>query len=122
MTKSHQSNQPSVLNPRSSLKSSVLSPQSSISPSRWLITGGCGFIGLNLVKNLIEEGGHYIRIVDNLSVGTREDLMEVCKFTELDPSSLSHKSSVLSPDGSHSSSVELVVADILDAELALEIS
>jgi UDP-glucose 4-epimerase len=32
----------------------------------WLITGGCGFIGTALVKNLIEEGGHFIRIIDNL--------------------------------------------------------
>ena len=48
----------------------------------WLITGGCGFIGTNLVKNLVEEGGHFIRIVDNLSVGTREDLALVCHFTE----------------------------------------
>jgi UDP-glucose 4-epimerase len=54
----------------------------------WLITGGCGFIGLNLIKNLTEEGGHYIRIVDNLSVGSREDLSEICSFKELDPKTL----------------------------------
>ena len=49
----------------------------------WLITGGCGFIGRNLIKNLVDEGGHYIRIVDNLSVGTKSDLLQVCSFNEL---------------------------------------
>ena len=52
---------------------------------KWLITGGCGFIGRNLVKNLVDEGGHYIRIVDNLSAGTRENLTDVCAFIEYDP-------------------------------------
>ena len=45
---------------------------------KWLITGGCGFIGTNLVKKLVEEGGHFIRVLDNLSVGTRQDLERVC--------------------------------------------
>lgn len=37
---------------------------------KWLITGGCGFIGSTLVHSLLREGGHAIRIVDNLSVGS----------------------------------------------------
>ena len=61
----------------------------------WLITGGCGFIGTSLIKALIKEGGHAIRVVDNLSVGTRDDLARACNFTELDPTSLSPQSSVL---------------------------
>ena len=100
------------------------STSSLLTPHRWLITGGCGFIGLNLVKSLV----NYIRIVDNLSVGTREDLSKVCKFTELNPKTLNLQSSNLktqnSPEppalGSHSSAVELIAADILDAELALK--
>ena len=88
-----------------STQSSALSPQSSDKPTRWLITGGCGFIGNNLVKNLVEEGGHLIRIIDNLSVGTREDLSRVCRFTEVDSNSLT-------------SEVQLIVGDILDADLA----
>src|SRR5215211_2794273 len=40
----------------------------------WLVTGGCGFIGTALIRSLMEEGGHTVRVVDNLSVGTREDL------------------------------------------------
>lgn len=48
----------------------------------YLVTGGCGFIGTNLIKNLIEEGGNKIRIVDNLCVGSREQLLQVCTFSE----------------------------------------
>jgi UDP-glucose 4-epimerase len=39
-----------------------------------LITGGCGFIGLNLIGYLAKCGCSSLRIMDNLSVGTREDL------------------------------------------------
>ena len=95
-------------------QSSPLSPQSSI-PSRWLITGGCGFIGLNLIKSLIDEGGHYIRIIDNLTVGSREDLSAICKFTDRSP-----QSSFLSPDSSLATQVDLIIGDILDADLALK--
>jgi UDP-glucose 4-epimerase len=112
--------------------SSLLTPHSSPKPLiRWLITGGCGFIGLNLVKNLIEEGGHYIRIVDDLSVGTREDLSQVCNFTEINPKSLNSQSfstasNQTKPDALRSglcampAEVDLIVADILDAEFALK--
>jgi len=73
----------------------------------WLITGGCGFIGTALIRSLIEEGGHGVRVVDNLAVGDREDLASVCEFTEG------------SGEGPISPGVELVVGDILDEELAL---
>jgi len=55
----------------------------------------------------MEEGGHGVRVVDNLVVGTREDLASVCEFTEG------------SGEGPISPGVELVVGDILDEELAL---
>jgi UDP-glucose 4-epimerase len=77
----------------------------------WLITGGCGFIGTSLVKNLVSEGGHLIRVIDNLSVGTRENLTRVCKFTEKDLDTLGSDTFQLSP-------VELIVGDILDEDLA----
>jgi UDP-glucose 4-epimerase len=51
----------------------------------WLVTGGCGFIGVALVQSLGDEGGHTVRIVDNLRVGTREDLRAVCEFVEASP-------------------------------------
>lgn len=61
---------------------------------QWLITGGCGFIGINVIKKLIEEEGHFIRVLDNLSVGTRDDLARVCEFTELSVDNLSAPSSI----------------------------
>jgi len=44
---------------------------------KWLITGGCGFIGTNLGRRLVEEGGHFIKVLDNLSIGTRQDIERV---------------------------------------------
>lgn len=78
---------------------------------RWLITGGCGFIGRNLVSRLLLEQNYFIRIVDNLKVGSKEDLREVCDFVEV------ASDNVATPTDLHPG-VELIVADILDAELA----
>jgi UDP-glucose 4-epimerase len=80
---------------------------------RWLITGGCGFIGRSLIQELTAEGGHSIRVVDNLSVGSRADLAEVARFTESPTEGLASLSE------RPGEAVELVVGDILDADLAL---
>lgn len=37
-------------------------------PGRYIVTGGCGFIGSNLVKRLVREGNEVV-IIDNLSTG-----------------------------------------------------
>ena len=43
-----------------------------------LVTGGCGFIGVNLVGELIRRGSFsLLRIVDNLSVGSRSAMEEM---------------------------------------------
>jgi len=78
----------------------------------FLITGGCGFIGCNLVKELCKNNDNNIRIIDNLLIGTREDLNSVTEYREYDSKSFSDM-----PNG-----VELIVGDILDAALALKIS
>jgi len=39
----------------------------------YLVTGGCGFIGVNLVSRLVQGGGR-VRVLDNLSLGRREDV------------------------------------------------
>ncbi len=39
----------------------------------YLVTGGCGFIGVNLTSRLAAQGNR-IRILDNLSLGKREDV------------------------------------------------
>ena len=38
---------------------------------RWLITGGCGFIGRNLIRRLARDPGAVFRIVDDLSTEAR---------------------------------------------------
>lgn len=78
----------------------------------WLITGGCGFIGTSLIKRLQAEGGHNIRVIDNLTTGTRDDLAGVSSFHEVAADRL----------GDNPSGVELVVGDILDEELALDVT
>ena len=78
----------------------------------WLITGGCGFLGTAFVRSLVEEGGHAVRVVDDLSVGEREDLEAVCRYVERAPEDLDAFPASGEP-------VELVVGDILDERLAL---
>ncbi len=58
---------------------------------RYLVTGGCGFIGSHIVEALVLEG-HRVRVLDNLSSG-----------------SLSNLSHIRGP-------VEIVIGDIRDAE------
>ncbi len=60
---------------------------------RVLVTGGAGFIGSHLVRRLVEEGDD-VRVLDDLSTGKRENLLEVADSVELvegdlrDPSAL----------------------------------
>jgi len=115
-----------------------------------LVTGGCGFIGVNLIRRLMDVGdGHRIRVIDNLTVGKREDLAAVCTFSEVDQTvkpeirnpnletnskfrctnkqepDQSTKNSIRKADpssvhGPRSSEVELVVGDIRDEDLAVK--
>lgn len=48
--------------------------QTDISKSTFLVTGGAGFIGSNIVEYLIHHGAGSIRILDNLSEGKRENI------------------------------------------------
>jgi len=45
--------------------------------TRFLVTGGAGFIGSNLVKKLVEDGHQEVRVIDNLSTGKSENLAPV---------------------------------------------
>ncbi len=76
-------------------------------PANWLVTGGCGFIGAALVARLAAAGCN-LRVVDNLSVGSREAL-PVGPWRAIEPA-----------DGTPDwHSHELMVADIRDADAAL---
>ncbi len=45
-------------------------------PSRWLVTGGSGFIGSNITRTLLRLGQH-VTVLDNLSTGDRKNLTHV---------------------------------------------
>lgn len=73
----------------------------------WLITGGCGFIGRNLISHLLNTPSEIkIRILDNLSVGSKEELAEITQF-EIMKSGDPHPESGLP---------QLLVGDITDKQ------
>ena len=73
----------------------------------WLITGGCGFIGISLISKILNSHpDSNIRILDNLSVGQEKDLASVTPYVKKEIHSLAR------PD-----KVELVVGDIKDPEV-----
>lgn len=71
-------------------------------------------MGTALIQPLTEDGAT-IRVVDNLCVGTREDLATACRFTETPAGEVGPM-----PSNPGTPSVELVEGDILDEKLALE--
>lgn len=80
--------------------------------SHWLITGGCGFLGTALIHRLVKLEGHAVRVLDNLTTGSPNDLRQVACFHELSGNE------IVGPP----TDVELVVGDILDDELALKVT
>jgi len=78
--------------------------------SNWLITGGCGFIGSSLIQELVASDQKInIRVLDNLSVGTKEDLSGACEFQEVTSEDM----------GSSPKGIELFVGDICDEQTCL---
>jgi UDP-glucose 4-epimerase len=76
----------------------------------WLITGGCGFIGSSLIKALVaNEPDVNIRVLDDLSVGSKEDLAEVSGYREVTLQQLD-----TGPIG-----VELLIGDICEEHTCL---
>lgn len=79
--------------------------------SKWLITGGCGFVGVTLIKQLLADNPNVaIRVVDNQTGGNQSDLERVAEVRTLDGDI---------PPMSEAG-VELVTADIRDAEAAMQ--
>lgn len=61
--------------------------------STLLVTGGAGFIGSNLTIALVEQG-HRVKVLDNLSTGSFENLQPVLKDIELQVGDLRNLSDV----------------------------
>ncbi|MDP3901437.1 MAG: NAD-dependent epimerase/dehydratase family protein [bacterium] len=58
------------------------------SSKRYLVTGGAGFIGSNLVDALIKDG-HKVLVIDDLSTGKKENLSPRAEFYQKDIRQLS---------------------------------
>ena len=43
---------------------------------KYIVTGGAGFIGSNIVKKLVARGDH-VTVIDNLNTGKEENLVSV---------------------------------------------
>lgn len=77
---------------------------------RWAITGGCGFIGRALIESLIQENGHKIRVLDDLSVGKLADLK---KIAQVERKHIDSKSG----DGWSINHIELFTGSICDNQI-----
>lgn len=55
-----------------------------LSRQAFLVTGGAGFIGSNIVEYLVRFGAGRIRILDNLSTGNRENIMPFLEYAGLE--------------------------------------
>jgi UDP-glucose 4-epimerase len=76
-----------------------------------LITGGCGFIGCNLVRSVLALDDNKIMIIDNLSTGSKEQLAGIIPFQEAGFSQLEDQSAM--------AKVVLVKGDVQDVSLAM---
>ena len=80
---------------------------------RWLVTGGCGFIGRNFIRLLLTRSNDTIRVVDDLSVGTRAELEAIGPVAALDPETLKPAEA-----GGAACRIEIVAGDVRDTPLA----
>ena len=95
----------------------MISRRFPINSQRWLITGGCGLIGTNLIGHLQKKAlVSKIRVLDNLSAGSKQDLAEVCDFGERDTCDDALKTQ---PEHTAESNVELIKGDIRDYKTCL---
>ena len=54
-----------------------------IEKKKYLITGGAGFIGTNLIKRLLNDG-HKVISFDNYSTGLKENEQQGCEYIDID--------------------------------------
>lgn len=85
----------------------------------YLVTGGCGFIGVNLVNTLLKEGARDITVLDNLSSGKLEYLERMLnEHGNVERSGGKNRSIYRSGRAA----VKFMMGDIRDARLASEIT
>jgi len=51
--------------------------------SKYVVTGGVGFIGSALVRGLLRHGANKVTVIDNLLSGREENLAEVASSVDL---------------------------------------
>ena len=96
--------------------------------NRILITGGCGFIGVNLVNYLLRKGFNYIKILDNLSTGAKENLENALQENgELILKRRYNKvlykyKKIFSKDVSKDVLIELIIGDIRNYNTCLKVT
>ncbi|WP_295396263.1 NAD-dependent epimerase/dehydratase family protein [uncultured Thiodictyon sp.] len=80
-------------------------------PSSILVTGGCGFIGTSLISALLKMSPDlHIRVLDNLSTGSEQDLAGVAIFSRLSVDAAADAQS----------GVVFIQGDIRDADIAMK--
>lgn len=81
--------------------------------AKFLVTGGAGFIGSNIVERLLKDG-HFVRVLDNLSSGKLENLI----FGNRNGNNIaiSDKRSAIS----QIPNLEVIIADIRDLNACLK--
>ncbi len=52
-------------------------------PTKYVVTGGAGFIGSNLVRRLLAEGAPRVAVIDNLATGHEANVAEVREHVDL---------------------------------------
>lgn len=91
--------------------------------NNWLITGGCGFIGINLVNFLLEnKHAEKIRILDNLCVGKQEDLESTLIENGRFNKTSNDKNVKYDFENATYPSIELMIGDIRDLIVTREAS
>ena len=78
----------------------------------WLITGGCGFIGLNLIRILLDDEKNQIRVIDNLSESNKSDLKNISEFKEISKDKIPN----------FDQDIQFIEGDICDPLLAISVS
>lgn len=78
--------------------------------SNWLITGGCGFIGRNLIQKLLSDSEAAIRVLDNETVCDMKDLQQIFPVERV------AEGNILPAKGK----VQLLSGDIRDNKVAAE--